>query len=193
MLIELEDKIISDEIFKRKFVCDLNRCKGSCCVLGDVGAPLLKEEVPLLTDALPAIKPYMSSEGIQAVESQGVATVDAEGEFVTPLVNGKECAFVYLNEEGVALCSIETASKQGVIPDIKPISCALYPIRVRKLNDFTAIQFDEWDICNSANACGERLGIPVYLFLKKPLIRAFGEGFFQELRNIAPEIEKLSE
>lgn len=191
MLVELNDTIISAEIFKRKFVCDLTACKGACCIEGDAGAPLTHEEVNSINDALEKIKPYMRAEGIAAVEQQGVSYLDQEGEPVTTLVDGKECAFVYFDGKQTALCAIEAAFRAGTIENIKPISCSLYPIRVKQYHDFKALQFDEWKICNSACDCGEALNVPVYRFLKAPIIRAFGEAYFNELEAIAPEIENI--
>ncbi len=139
MLIEIDGKIISTQIFDRKFVCDLNACKGACCVEGDAGAPLTFEEVSILEDQLEAIKPYMREEGIQAVEASGVFYMDRENVPVTTLVEGKECAFVYFDDQGITKCSIEKAHKEGKLDFKKPISCHLYPIRTKKFDDFEAL------------------------------------------------------
>ena len=128
---------------------------------------------------------------VAAVEQQGVSYLDQEGEPVTTLIEGKECAFVFFDDKATALCAIEAAYRAGTIDNIKPISCSLYPIRVKQYNDFKALQFDEWKICNSACDCGEALNIPVYRFLKAPIIRAFGEDYYKELEAIAPEIENI--
>ncbi len=191
MLIELDNTIISAEIFKRKFVCDLTSCKGACCVEGDAGAPLTSEEVNQISGCLEHIKPYMRPEGIAAVESNGISYLDQENDPVTMLINGKECAFVFFDEHRTALCAIEAAYRAGAIDNLKPISCALYPIRVKQYRDFKALQFDEWHICKSACTCGNKLDVPVYKFLKAPIIRAFGQAYFNELELIAPEIETL--
>lgn len=191
MLIELNDTIVSAEIFKRKFVCDLSSCKGACCVEGDAGAPLTTEEVVQISKHLEHIKPYMRQEGLAAIEAKGVSYLDQENEPVTMLVDGKECAFVFFDNNKTALCAIEAAHRAGVIENIKPISCSLYPIRVKQYHDFKALQFDEWKICESACACGTKLEIPVYKFLKEPIIRAFGQDYFNELELVAPEIENI--
>lgn len=191
MLIELNDTIVSAEIFKRKFVCDLSSCKGACCVEGDSGAPLTTEEVVQISKHLEHIKPYMRTEGLAAIEARGVSYLDQENEPVTMLVDGKECAFVFFDNNKTALCAIEAAHRAGVIENIKPISCSLYPIRVKQYDDFKALQFDEWNICESACACGTKLEIPVYKFLKEPIIRAFGQDYFNELELVAPEIENI--
>lgn len=190
MLIEIQDKIVSTQIFDQKFVCDLNACKGACCIHGDAGAPLTIEEASILEDELENIKPYMRPEGIEAVNNTGVFYVDQENDFGTTLVNGGECAFVYFDEKGIAKCSIEKAHKEGKIDFIKPLSCHLYPIRVKQFNDFTALNYDVWDICEPACSCGSELNIPVFRFLKEPIIRAFGQPFYDELLIVEEELSK---
>ena len=193
MLVELNDTIISAEIFKRKFVCDLTACKGACCIEGDAGAPLTFEEVSIMEDDLEKIKPFMRPEGIAAVEETGVFYMDWDNEPVSTLVNEKECAFVTFDDKGTALCAIEQAHKAGKTEFKKPISCHLYPIRVKKYNEFTALNYNEWNICKSACACGDKLDVKVYIFLKEPIVRAFGEDFFTELETVDKEIEKQKE
>lgn len=190
MLVEIGNKVVSTQLFERKFVCDLNACKGACCIEGDAGAPLTIEEVSFLEDDLEAIKPYMRPEGIKAVEEQGVFYMDQENEPVTTLVNDAECAFVYFDEQGITKCAVEQAHKEGKTDFKKPISCHLYPIRVRKFNEFTALNYDKWDICEPACACGDKLDVPVYKFLKEPIIRAFGSEFFDELEMVRDEIDR---
>jgi len=193
MLVEIGDKIISADLFKKKFVCDLVRCKGACCIEGDAGAPLSKEEVEVIETNYFKIKPYLSIEGINAIERDGVSSLDKEGEHVTQLANNGACAFVIYNEQHHALCAIEKAHLEGKIDNIKPISCSFYPIRVKKFNEFTALQYDQWSICQPACSQGELLGVPVYKFLKKPLVRAFGQEFYDELELIEKEIENIPE
>ena len=190
MLVEIGDKIVSTQVFERKFVCDLNACKGACCIEGDAGAPLTIEEVSIIEDDLDAIKPYMREEGLKAVEEQGVFYMDQDNEPVTTLVNGAECAFVYFDDQGITKCSIEQAHKDGKTDFKKPISCHLYPIRVKQFNDFKALNYDHWKICSPACACGEELNVPVYKFLKEPLIRAFGAPFFEELEVVNKELNE---
>jgi hypothetical protein len=158
-----------------------------------VGAPLTAEEVIAISSQLDEIRPFMNKEGADAVSVQGISTLDQDGEAVTTLVENKACAFAFFNEGNIALCAIEAAYRAGKIENLKPISCALYPIRVKKFNEFTAIQYDEWSICSSACAQGERLGVSVYRFLKNPIIRAFGVDFFNELELIEKEIENIDE
>jgi len=190
MLVEIGDKVVSTQLFERKFVCDLNACKGACCIEGDAGAPLTIEEVSILEDDIEAIKPYMREEGIKVIDEQGVFYMDQDNEPVTSLVNGAECAFVYFDEKGITKCSIEQAHKEGKTDFKKPISCHLYPIRVKQFNDFKALNYDTWDICSDACALGEKLAVPVYIFLKEPIIRAFGDEFFKELEIVNKEINE---
>ena len=193
MLIEVKDKVVSTQIFERKFVCDLNACKGACCIEGDAGAPLTLDEIDVIEEDLEAIKPYMRPEGIAAVEESGVFYMDIDNEPVTTLVNGKECAFVYFDENGITKCSIEQAHKDGKTDFKKPISCHLYPIRAKKFNEFTALSYNEWDICAPACSCGEELNVSVYRFLKEPIIRAYGEDFYKELETVDKEIAEQKE
>lgn len=190
MLIEIDDKVISLEIFSKKFVCDLNACKGACCIEGDSGAPITAEEVSILEEDLEKIKPFMRPEGIAAVEESGVFYMDWDNEMVTTLVNEKECAFVYFDEKGITKCAIEQAHKARVTDFKKPISCHLYPIRTAKFPEFEALNYNEWSICSPACTLGESLGVKVYQFLKEPLIRAYGEEFYKELEEVDAEIER---
>lgn len=190
MLVEIEDKVVSTQIFERKFVCDLNACKGACCVEGDAGAPLKLEEIDIIEDSLEHILPYMRPEGVEAVKKTGVFYFDDYNEPVTTLVNHQECAFVYFDEQGITKCAIEKAYLEGKTSYKKPISCHLYPIRVKQFNDYEALNFDEWEICEPACACGDQLDVPVYKFLKEPLVRAFGQPFFDELQIVDEEIKK---
>lgn len=189
-MLEIDKKLISLDVFEKKFVCDLTACKGACCVEGDAGAPLTFEEVDILEEDLDKIKPYMRKEGIEAVEKDGVFYMDFDNVPVTTLVNGKECAFVRFDEKGTALCSVEDAYNDGKIEFKKPISCHLYPIRVAQLREYEAVNYNEWDICKPACDCGSKLNVPVYKFLKEPIIRKWGEEFFNELEIAAKELEK---
>lgn len=189
MLVEIQDKIVSTQIFERQFVCDLTACKGACCIEGDGGAPLTKEEIQIIEENLPQILPFMRPEGIAAVEAFGVAYEDQDFEPATTLVDGKECAFVYFDHSNTAKCAIEKAQREGKIDFIKPLSCHLYPIRTKQFNDYLALNYEKWDICEPACACGEKLEVPVFKFLKEPLIRAFGSEFYQELEVVARELD----
>jgi hypothetical protein len=189
MLVEIQDKIVSTQIFERQFVCDLTACKGACCIEGNGGAPVTKEEVDIIEANLDKVLPYMRPEGIAAIEAQGVVYEDEDFEPATTLVNGKECAFVYFDKSNTAKCAIEKAHREGQIDFIKPISCHLYPIRTKQFNEYTALNYEKWDICEPACACGEKLDVPVYKFLKEPLIRAFGPEFYNELEIVSRELD----
>ena len=189
-MIQIDDKLISEELFSEEFVCNLAKCKGICCVEGDAGAPLDEDETKILDEIYPKIKSYLRPEGIQAIEEQGIYTLDFEGDLVTPLVNNAECAYVIFDEKGYTKCAIEKAYEDGVIDWQKPISCHLYPIRITEYSNFSAINYHEWDICSDACTLGKELGVKVYQFLKKPLIRKYGEEFYQTLSEAAEEWEK---
>ena len=189
-MIQIDDKLISEDLFSEEFVCNLAKCKGICCVDGDAGAPLDEDETKILDEIYPKIKPYLRPEGIQAIEEQGTYTLDFEGDLVTPLVNNAECAYVIFDEKGYTKCAIEKAYEDGVIEWQKPISCHLYPIRITEYSNFSAINYHEWDICSDACTLGKELGVKVYQFLKKPLIRKYGEDFYQTLSEAAEEWEK---
>ena len=189
-MIQIDDKLISEDLFSEEFVCNLAKCKGICCVEGDAGAPLDEDETHILDEIYPKIKPYLRPEGIQAIVEQGTYTLDFEGDLVTPLVNNAECAYVIFDEKGYTKCAIEKAYEDGVIDWQKPISCHLYPIRITEYSNFSAINYHEWDICSDACTLGKELGVKVYQFLKKPLIRKYGEEFYQTLSEAAEEWEK---
>lgn len=188
-MIQIQDTIVSEEILERKFVCNLNACKGACCVQGDAGAPLEYEELEELENVFEAVKPYLSEKSIAALE-EDLYTVDADGDYVTQLVNGKECAFVFFDEQNITKCSIEQAYLDGKSSFKKPISCHLFPVRLSKIADYTAVNYAYWDICDDACKLGEELGVKTYQFLKEPLIRRFGEEWFKELALVDEALEK---
>jgi len=181
-MIQIDDKIISDNIIDRKFVCDLSKCKGACCIHGDSGAPFEESEILILEQVYNEIVPYMRAEGIKAVEEQGKYVVDVEYDKVTPLVNGGECAYVVFDADGIALCAIEKAFLDKKISFRKPISCYLYPIRTKVYHQYEAINYDVWDICKPAIKNGELLNVSVYKFLKEPIIQKYGEEWFEKLK-----------
>ena len=179
-MISIDKTLVSEDIVKVHFMCDLSACFGDCCVEGDEGAPLEEEEIGIIEDALDQIIPYMRPEGIEVVDKLGVFDYGVDGDYVTPLVNGKECAFVYF-ENNISFCAIEKAHREGKIDFVKPISCHLYPIRITEYADFDAINYHHWPVCNPARKHGEKMGIPVYKMLKEPLIRKYGEDWYQQL------------
>jgi hypothetical protein len=188
-MVQIDDKIISLDVFEQQFVCDLSACKGACCVEGDSGAPLESEEVDILSQIYDKVKPFMRKEGIREVELQGFSVIDKDGDLTTPLVNNKECAFVSFDQNGTAKCSIEHAYNQGEIAFKKPISCHLFPIRIQKYDDFEAVNYESIKICEPACSCGQKLQVPVYKFLKEPLIRLYGESWYHTLSEAAVELK----
>lgn len=190
-MIAIDKTLISEDLFDKKFVCDLNSCKGACCVAGDSGAPLDKKELPILESILDAVKPYMTKKGIKAIEKKGAYVIDGDGDYTTTLVSdGGECSFVFFDEHKIAKCAIEHAFNAGKIKWKKPISCHLYPIRINKYSTYEAVNYSKWDICEPACKCGEELSVPVYKFLKEPLILKYGEEWFKELEKNAKQYFK---
>lgn len=183
-MIEIGDTLISTAIFSEQFVCDIANCHGDCCIEGDGGAPVKEEEIQQIEAALPAAMPYMSDAGIAVVKEQGVVYKDADGDNLTSLVPSKECVFAY-KKDGAWQCALETAYNAGKSDFRKPISCYLYPVRVKKHRKFTAVEYHEWGICKCACENGAKLKVPVYKFLREPLIAAFGKAWYSELCKIA--------
>lgn len=179
-MIIVDDCIISDNLADVRFCCDLAQCKGACCVEGDCGAPLDTDEIPILEMIYPEVKPYMTPEGVAAVEEQGVSALDVDKLPCTPLVGNRECAYAVV-EEGVTLCAIEKAYRDGKTDYPKPISCHLYPVRIEDFGEFKALNYHEWDICCCAVRKGREVGEPLYKYLKVPLIRRFGDEWYEEL------------
>lgn len=184
-MIQVGDILVSEDIFDVFFVCDLQACKGACCIEGDSGAPLNEEELGILEDALVNIRGFLPDSGKIAIEQQGAWVMDADGDCVTPLVDGKHCAYTVFTEHGNASCGIELAWKAGKSTFQKPLSCHLYPIRVQKLADTEALNYHTWTICKPACTCGSRLKVPLYKFLQDPLKRAYGETWYAMLPDAA--------
>lgn len=191
-MIQIGEKIVSRELFEMYFLCHLEKCEGNCCVFGDSGAPLEEEEAANLSGELKTILPFLRAEGKRAAREQGAWVIDMENEKVTPLVGREECAYAVF-EDGIARCAIEQAYDEGAISFRKPVSCHLYPIRVTKLKQGIALNYHQWSICEPARILGKKEGLPVFRFLKDPLIRVYGEEFYEELEIVYRElIEKKS-
>lgn len=180
-MIIIGNTIVSDDLREAFFSCNLSECFGACCVDGDAGAPLEENEIGILEDMLQEIIPFMSDKGKDVVRKNGVFDYDSFGHFVTPLVYEKECAFVVVDEKGIAFCAIEQAFLEKRISFQKPISCHLYPVRINNHTDFDAVNYHQWHICKSACKKGEEQKILLYKFLKTPLIRKFGQNWYDEL------------
>lgn len=180
-MIIVDNVILSDDIAENAFVCDLSRCKGACCVEGDLGAPLEKEELTQLEAALPQVKPYLSEAGLAEINKQGSYILDPEGDYSTPTINGRECAYAIYDEQKTLKCGIEQAWRDGKVAFHKPISCHLYPIRLEEYKQFIAANYDRWDICDPACELGDKLQVPIYKFLEGALKRKFGEEWYTKL------------
>ena len=182
-MIEVGSVLVHQDVVKENFVCNLNKCKGACCLEGDSGAPLNADELDILNDIYPKVKPYMTPKGIQTVEKNGTYVKDFEGDYTTPCVDvNKECAYV-IWEGGITKCAIEKAYDEGAINWQKPISCHLYPIRITKYPEFDVLNYDRWSICSPACSFGDELKVRVHEFLKAPLIRKYGEDWYSELED----------
>lgn len=187
-MIIIDEILVSDDLHEVCFACNLKKCKGACCVEGDAGAPLEDIEIGEIEDAMEHIKPFMTEAGSQVIENSGVFDYDMDGNYVTPLVNDCECAFVYF-EDGIAHCAIEKAWFEKLITFRKPVSCHLYPIRIVKRDNFEALNYHKWEICEAALINGNREKIPVYVFEKDALIRKYGLAWYNKLKN---EVERNS-
>lgn len=181
-MFQIQNTLVTLDIVERFFCCDLEKCLGACCIEGDAGAPVTEAEVGEINRVLPEIERDMLPRAIDEVRDNGVAYRDPEGELVTTLLDGRNCAFSCYGPGGVCLCAIEKARREGRIDGfLKPISCSLYPLRVTEYKDFTAVNYHRWEICRSAEQLGRRKGIRLYQFLKEPLIRRFGAEWYDEL------------
>lgn len=181
-MIVIDDTYISEDIAEEHFVCDLQKCKGACCVEGDLGAPLDQEELAIIDEIYPIVSEYMSGEGKYTVENEGKYILDEDGDYSTTTINGRECVFAIYDNQGTLKCAIEQAYLDKKISYKKPISCHLYPIRIKRYDQkYVTLNYDRWSICSPACSLGEKLKVPVYKFLKEPLIRTFGEQWYQQL------------
>ena len=174
---------MSDDIRDREFVCNLEKCKGACCVEGDYGAPLEADELQILEDIYPVVKPYLTARGIETIEKEGTHTIDDDGDYCTPIIEGRECVYAVYDKKGILKCGIEQAYNEGKINWKKPISCHLYPIRVTSRRNFEALNYHKWHICSPACSLGKELQVPVYKFLKDPLTRKYGAEWYAELEK----------
>lgn len=185
MIIEIDNVLVSTDIFTEYFCCDFDACKGICCVEGDAGAPVTIDEIAGIEDAIDTVWDDLSATAQAVIDKQGVAYTDRDGDLVTSIVGGKDCVFTCY-EKGCCLCALERAWRAGKTAFCKPISCALYPIREKKLsNGMVALNYNRWDVCHDAVKKGNELRLPVYRFLRDPLVRRFGEDFYQQLCDAA--------
>ncbi|MGM9760421.1 MAG: DUF3109 family protein [Parabacteroides sp.] len=186
-MIQIDDTLVSLDLIERSFLCDLSHCKGQCCVEGDSGAPLEPGEEEELKRVLPEIWEDLLPEAKTVIKSQGVAYTDEDGDRVTSIVGDKNCVFTCYDTDGVCKCAIEKAYREGRVSFYKPISCHLYPVRITKYNTFQAVNYHRWDVCKAAEILGRKEKLPVYQFLKEPLIRKFGQEWYEALDECAKE------
>jgi hypothetical protein len=192
-MIQIDDQLISTEVFSEEFVCNLGACKGECCVAGDAGAPITIEESKIIDHEFDKFKSYLSEKGLKSIEAQGKYVLDGDGELETPLNDGAECSYTVFDNSGNAMCGIELAWKDGKTTFRKPISCHLYPIRTTQYETFEAVNYERWNICSDACTLGKELKVPVYKFTKDALIRKYGEAWYAELEKAKIELEKLEQ
>lgn len=186
-MIQIDDTLVSLDVIERHFLCDLSHCKGECCIEGDSGAPLEKEEEAELEKLLPEVWNDLAPEAQAVIRKQGVAYKDADGDLVTSIVGDKNCVFTCQDDDGTCKCAIEKAYREGRVSFYKPVSCHLYPIRITEYDTFRAVNYHRWDVCRAAELLGEKEKVPVYKFLKEPLIRKFGKEWYEALEECAEE------
>ena len=189
-MIQIGDVVVSLDVFQEKFLCDLGACKGACCIEGDAGAPVELDEVMELEEVLPVIWDELAPEARAVIEKQGVVYTDEEGDLVTSIVNNKDCVFTCYDEKGCCYCAIEKAYRERKTDFYKPVSCHLYPIRIGDSGPYKAVNYNRWDVCKAAVLLGKKENLPVYQFLKEPLIRKFGEEWYKELVTVAEELKR---
>ena len=189
-MLQIDDVVVSFDVLREKFLCNLDACKGECCIEGDAGAPVEFEEVEKLEEVLPVIWDELSPEARAVIDAQGVVYTDEEGDLVTSIVNNKDCVFTCYDGKGCCYCAIETANSDGKTDFYKPVSCHLYPIRIGDCGPYKAVNYHRWDVCKAAVLLGRKEDVPVYKFLKEPLIRKFGEDWYAELELAAEEMKK---
>lgn len=193
-MLQIQDTLVSLDLIERYFVCDLDACLGACCIDGDEGAPVTKEESERIAEVLDIVEPMMSRAAVREVRDNGVDYLDREGDRVTALVNGCECAFTTREANGMCLCALEKALRAGTLDrDVKPISCRLYPVRLKQYDGFTAVNLHRWKICRPAEKLGRKLGVRAYEFLKGPLVARFGQEWYDELDFTAKEYLRQKE
>lgn len=189
-MLQIKDTLVSLDLIERYFCCNLNECLGECCIEGDAGAPLTLEEASGLEELLPELLPLMTPAARETAEAQGASYIDEEGDLVTSIVNGRDCIFSTFGEGGVCLCLLEKLKREGNDRMFKPISCSLYPVRLKEYDGFTAVNLHRWKICKPAEVLGRKKGLRAYEFLREPLERRFGKKWFEELDFTAKEYLK---
>jgi hypothetical protein len=179
------ETLISEDIINAHFICDIEKCKGACCIEGDRGAPIEQDEIEIVSDQLPKILPYLGKAAQDWIAKHDFFERDPDGGFTTTCMPDGRCSFVVEDTNGTLSCGIENAHRDKAIDFIKPISCHLYPIRAKQYSTYYALYYDRWEICTAACSLGEKEGVRVYEFLEVPLIRKFGQSWYKELKEVA--------
>ena len=187
-MLEIGRTIISFDVFEKHFLCDLFKCKGACCIEGDSGAPLTEDEAKIIEKKYASFEDYLPEKHKKEISRQGFSVIDSDGDLVTPLVNNRQCAYSFYDERGILKCSIEKAFFEGKTKFRKPVSCHLFPIRITEYKRFDAVNYQELDICKPGRACGKSQKLPLYKFLKEPLIRKYGEEWYKEVEIAAEHL-----
>lgn len=187
-MIEIGRTLISLDIFEKQFLCDILKCKGACCIEGDSGAPLTNEEAEIIERDYSAFENLLPKKHKKEIEKQGFSLIDSDGDLVTPLVNNRQCAYSFYDERGILKCAIEKAHFDGKTKFRKPVSCHLFPIRITEYKRYDAINYEKLDICKPGRECGVSEKLPIYKFLKEPLIRQYGEEWYKEVEIAAEHL-----
>ena len=191
-MVEIGRTILSNDIFETHFVCDLLKCKGACCVEGDSGAPLTDEEAALIEKEYLKFEEYLPEKHKKEIRNKGFSLIDSDGDLVTPLVDNRQCAYTFYDDKGILKCAIEKAYFEGKSKLRKPVSCHLFPIRITEYKRFDAVNYQELEICKPGRSCGVSMQVPLYKFLKEPLVRKYGEEWYQEVEMAADHLCKKS-
>jgi hypothetical protein len=189
-MLEIGRTIISLDVLEKHFLCDLLKCKGACCEEGDSGAPLTKEEAKKIEEIYPFVQKFLSEQNNESIRNQGLSYIDHDGDLVTSLVNNHECVFTFRDENGILKCAIEKTFIEGKTDFRKPISCHLFPIRIKEYKRFDAVNYEKLDICKPGRMCGTAEKLPLYKFLQEPLVRKYGEEWYEQLEIAADHFQR---
>jgi hypothetical protein len=184
-MVEIGRTIVSLDLFQEYFLCDLQQCKGACCIEGDSGAPLTEEESVTIQSEFNHFSSFLPNDHLEEIERQGFSLIDADGDLVTPLVNDRQCAYSFYDTDSILKCAIEKAWQEGLTIFRKPVSCHLFPVRISEYRHFDAVNYQQIEICKPGRECGRKSKMPLYKFLKEPLIRKYGEAWYAELESLA--------
>jgi len=186
--LQIDHTLVSRDLLEVRFCCDLGDCRGRCCVEGDSGAPLSPDEIPMMEACQDQVRPYLSQAALDVLDRVGVCVTDADGDVVTPLVEGRECIYTVFSGDQ-AMCAFELAFLDGKSTFRKPLSCHLYPVRITSYRDYDAVNYHRWDLCKAACRLGAKKEVPLYVFLREPLIRKYGPSWYEQLCYAASHLE----